>query len=811
VHFSGTAVNQLGRSESFGGRFVLCGLLALTFLSLGFNSTVLGQTTLGLLGTDEDLKIFYDRLEADISTDGGGRSLVVLGNVLLEGQGFSLRADAVGVYVDGVDPETGPIRPRVLALGGVLLDRAGQIFQAESIFYEVDARRMVLADARIRITSELLEMLRTLPRDDPRRARRMAESWVGGVADLGTGESGISSMGIAARWLQVDDFKGVEGTDIVFTTDLFDDPEWAMVADRGSALPREEVGQRVNETRPGGYLLSVEGARLELGGLPVAYFPSTNWDSRWGRSFPLRDLRISDSSRFGSRIDTSWNGDFLLPERFEDEIDLTPRIDSLSRRGTGYGLDFEWGRDPLRWSANPDGRLDLYGYGSFWQIRDEATEDSNGAAVTDEDRYRGRAFIQARLTPSTWVDAEWASASDAGFVDEFFRTEARTLKRPENFFSLRQELGESLAGSLRFDGGYEDFEDQIERSPELALRALDSELPAGLRVDADLVFADLEQVPGAGSATAAAETKRLDLRSEFSRPVVASRWLNVIPKAGVRWTQWTSPNLDEEDRRILSAGIEAATRFSRVFDVSSEALAIDGLRHVVDVRGDYSGLFDTSLDPTSVPLALDSVDALGDREVVTLSMAHRLQTRQSRSDRERLYGLGARTVAEMRVDALYYPESDRDNAGQEWGDLFSELVLHAAGGWSVFGESRHDLGRGINRGKNFGLRWLEMEQGLFEVSWRNRPEYQETLLAGGRFVASPRWDLGLFVEYDLDGEEVLGQWWELGRNFRTFRLGFALDVDAGLNDDTTFRVDIGLREWLGALDGRGFRGRRAGW
>ena len=341
-------MNQLGRSESFGGRFVLCGLLALTFLSLGFNSTVLGQTTLGLLGTDEDLKIFYDRLEADISTDGGGRSLVVLGNVLLEGQGFSLRADAVGVYVDGVDPETGPIRPRVLALGGVLLDRAGQIFQAESIFYEVDARRMVLTDARIRITSELLEMLRTLPRDDPRRARRMAESWVGGVADLGTGESGISSMGIAARWLQVDDFKGVEGTDIVFTTDLFDDPEWAMVADRGSALPREEVGQRVNETRPGGYLLSVEGARLELGGLPVAYFPSTNWDSRWGRSFPLRDLRISDSSRFGSRIDTSWNGDFLLPERFEDEIDLTPRIDSLSRRGTGYGLDFEWGRDPLR-------------------------------------------------------------------------------------------------------------------------------------------------------------------------------------------------------------------------------------------------------------------------------------------------------------------------------------------------------------------------------------------------------------------------------------------------------------------------------
>ena len=811
VQFSETSVNQID-----GFRFVRLSALfpriaLILFLLTAIAPVISAQTTLGLLGTDEDLRIFYDRLEADISTDGGGRSLVVLGNVLLEGRGFSLRADAVGVYVDGVDPENGPIRPRVLALGGVLLDRAGQTFQAESVFYEVDARRMVLTDARIRITSELVEMLRTLPKDDPRRARSMAESWVGGVSDLNSPEEALSSMGIAARLLEVDDFSGVRGVDIVFTTDLFDDPEWALVANAGSATPREEMDQRANESGPGGHLVSMKGARLELGGWPVAYFPSTQWDSRWGRSFPLRDLRISDSSRFGSRVDTRWNGDFLLPERFEDEIDLSPRIDTLSKRGTGYGLDFEWGRDPLRWSADPDGRLDLYGYGSFWQISDDATEDSNGDPVTDEDRYRGRAFVQARVTSSTWLDAEWSSASDAGFVDEFFRTEARTVKRPENFFSVRQELSESLVGSLRFDGGYEDFEDQIERSPELAFRALDMELPAGFRVDSDLVFADLELVPGEFSATAGGETRRLDVRSEIRRPLVASRWLNVIPSAGVRWTRWTSSNLDEEDRSILSAGIEAATRFSRVFDVKSDAFAIDGLRHVVDLRGDYSGLFDSSLDPADVPLSLDATDGLGDREVVTLSMGHRLQTRQSTNDRERLYRLGARTVAELRLDALYYPEAARDNSGDEWGDLYSELVLHASGGWSVFGESRHHLGLGVNRGKNFGLRWLEADQGLFELSWRNRPEYQETLLAGGRFVASPRWDLGLFVEYDLDGEEVLGQWWEMGRNFRTFRLGFALDVDAGLNDDTTFRIDIGLREWLGAIDQRGYRGRRSGW
>ncbi|OUU25591.1 MAG: hypothetical protein CBC13_01960 [Planctomycetia bacterium TMED53] len=776
---------------------------------------IAAQTTLGLFGTDEDLKIYYDRLEADISTDNGGRSLVVLGNVLLEGRGFSLRADAVGVYVEGVDQEKGPINPRVLALGGVLLDRSGQTFQAESVFYEVESRRMVLSDARIRLTTDLLEMLRRLPRDDPRRARSIAESWVGGVSDVADTELPVASIGIASRLLVVEDFAGVTGEEMIFTTDLFDDPEWALVADRGRATPREEVNQLANEDKPGGFFFAVDGARLELGGLPVAYFPSTRWDSRWGRSFPLRDLRISDSTRFGSRIDTSWNGDFLLPERFEDEIDLTPRVDSLSSRGTGYGLDFEWGRDPLRWADDPDGRLDLYGYGSFWQISDEATEDSDGTPVTEEDRYRGRAFVQARLTPTTLIDAEWSSASDANFVDEFFRVEARTVKRPENFFSIRQELGESTVSSLRVDSGYENFTDQVERSPELALRLLDSPLIAGFRADADVVLSDLELVPGESSATVAEEVRRLDLRSEFSRPFIASRWLNVIPTAGVRYTQWTSPNLAEEERSFLSAGLEAATRFSRVFQVRNQSLGIDGLRHVVDLRANYSGLMENTLDSAPAPFAFDEIDGLDNREVVTLSMGHRFQTRQSRSDRERIYRLGTRSIAEARIDALYYPDADRDNSGEAWGDLFSEVVVHGSGGWSIFGESRHDLGLGQNRGKNLGLRWLQVEQGLFEVSWRDRPEYQESLLAGGRFVASSRWDLGLYVEYDLDDEEIIGQWWEVGRNFRTFRLGFAFDVDAGINDDTTFRVDIGLREWLGGLGsrgaGRGFRGSNSRW
>ncbi|MGE4618325.1 MAG: hypothetical protein AAEJ04_00790, partial [Planctomycetota bacterium] len=128
-----------------------------------------------------------------------------------------------------------------------------------------------------------------------------------------------------------------------------------------------------------------------------------------------------------------------------------------------------------------------------------------------------------------------------------------------------------------------------------------------------------------------------------------------------------------------------------------------------------------------------------------------------------------------------------------------ELVLHGTDGWSLFGELVHDLGAGEPLERNGGLRWFDLDAGLFELGWRERAEERETLLVGGRWNASRRWDMGLFVEYDALNEEPIGHWWEVGRNFRTFRMMFSLDVERGDSDDTTFRIDIGLPEMMNAM------------
>jgi hypothetical protein len=196
---------------------------------------------------------------------------------------------------------------------------------------------------------------------------------------------------------------------------------------------------------------------------------------------------------------------------------------------------------------------------------------------------------------------------------------------------------------------------------------------------------------------------------------------------------------------------------------------------------------------------MDAVDSLDLLDEVEISVVQRLQTRAPRSDRERLQRLGTRTIAEARVNAFFYPDADRDNGGEEWGQLLAELVLHGTDGWSLFGELVHDIGVGEPLERNGGLRWFDLDSGLFELGWRERAEERETLLVGGRWNASRRWDVGLFVEYDALNEEPIGHWWEVGRNFRTFRMMFSFDVERGDSDDTTFRIDIGLPEMMNAM------------
>ena len=749
----------------------------------------------GLFGTDEDFTLSYDQLEVDVEDGGGGRSLVLLGNVVLSGRGFNLRADAIGIFIEGIDEEGNPRGSRVVAVGGVLLDRDDQSFRARSLFYDVAERRLVCTDARIRLSQALIEELRTVPYDDPRRARLVQESFIGTQSSEPESPEERRRLVFAAKELRVSDFREFEGEGFQFTTCDFGVPSWALTSDSGEARPREEKGQRPDEDLPGGYRLGMQGVKLEFSGVPVLPLPSIRWDTRWGRYIPLRSLSISNSSKFGDRIDTAWDSDLLLPEGWKEDVDLIPRVDWLSERGVGWGADIEYGRDPKRWAERPDGRVELYGFGSYWQIEDEADSDRDGFVPPDPDRYRARVFQHARLSSNTQIDVEIALDSDRGFVDEFFEGEARGEKAPENFLYVRQPWGESAAVSLLVQKQLVEHRSVLEKDPELRLWWVeDPVIGFGLQVDADLTTSDLRQTYDEALPTGDFSRRRSDFRLALSRPMGLPRWLRFRPLMEYRFTTWQdSPGEEGIDRNIFTVGGTLASRFWRTFPYTNEGLGIRGLRHVIDLTAEYRNVYENDLAQGQV-VVLDEIDSLGEAETVTLGMVHRFQTRGPGGYRRTR--LGVETLLEARLDALWFANPARDNGGEEWGPGLLDVELYPTGGWTLFAEGRSDLSSGSLEEINAGVRWLEDEVGLLELSRRQRADFQDTYIAGGRWLASERYEFGAFFEYDRLREKTVGEYFTLGRNFNRWTVLLSVEIDEGEGDDTTVRLRFGPRDLL---------------
>lgn len=752
----------------------------------------------GIFGTDEEFEVYYDFQQIQAAEDGSALAWLFLGNVLIEGADFALRADAIGVFIEGFDEEGRPLRPRVFAEGSILLTRGNQSFRAETFFWEVDARRAVMTKARLRIDQEFLERLRQKPVDDPSRARAIIAAFAPGPeVELERGSA--SPLVIAAEVLTVQDFERVHGEGIEVTTCEFGHPHWALRADEGTAEERQETRPFPGEKKPGGWNFELEDVGLDTGPITIPLLPGVVFDSRWGRYLPLRSVSYSHSGKYGDRVDTLWNGNVLLPSALSKEVDLALRLDYLSERGTGYGADIEWGRDPLRWAPEPDGRADIFGIGEYWAIEDRGT-DSNGTVPPDEDRHRTHLHQRIRLQTRTLVDFEYYDESDANFLNEYFEDEERAEKEPENLIYLRQPLtGETILTILASDQAADERE-TLEKHPETKLYYIEEPDPwVGIVLDGEAAIADLEDKPTDTSGLPDRENQRADVRLLGAKPLRIVRGVRLRPFFEGRYTYWQEDLAgDEEDRLAFAAGGTLSQRVWRTWPTDIPALGIRGLRHIVDFDITYENLFHTDVEPAEL-IVLDEVEELTEREAVRLGLFQRFFTRRTvgaggRAGKE---GYDVRSLLDSRFEIEWFPDRERDNAGESWGPLAGEVLLTPLEPLGAFVDGEYDIDDGYLDEINFGFRWLENRALLLEVSSRQQRHLQDTLILGGRWWGSDRFEFGAWTELDLRRDEAVNQRYSVVRNFHSWSVAFSYEIDEGEDDNRTFRVDFGPRDLLG--------------
>lgn len=470
----------------------------------------------------------------------------------------------------------------------------------------------------------------------------------------------------------------VDGTDTFFTTHDSADPTYKLRARELTIYPDDRV--------------VMKKVTVFVGDTPVFYLPVIS-----------QPLQPELGYRFTPGATSGW-GAFLL-NRYGvihgDHTLATYNLDIRSARGVALGANFRSLRHEDNY-ANLKG-LNFY---YLRDNDSAQTRAGGARFPVGENRYRvnfqHRIYLPGPEASTWYLDFDINRVSDVHFYEDFFFEDFRTDREPDNqislvhtdpryvatlmtrfsvndFYRVGQRLPElSLDFTRRplldfglFHQGtisagiYEDTLSELEANELRRLFAVGVANPGGaFPLAADIAtYQNLLGVPVGGPFGAAQVTAglnaiarradepgfaRIHTYQELLYPKKLMGWLNVVPRMGVGLTHYEDvqgrlSGINSRTRGIFHVGLDLSTKFSRSWpDVYSDALGLDGLRHVVQPYVNYSYLDSNQpanfpsidrLSPTTRPRSIDpafftAVDDMRSWNITRLGVRNVLQTRR---------------------------------------------------------------------------------------------------------------------------------------------------------------------------------------
>jgi hypothetical protein len=153
---------------------------------------------------------------------------------------------------------------------------------------------------------------------------------------------------------------------------------------------------------------------LNVDGLPVFYWPTMATDLQ-KPSYYVNNLRVRNDSIFGFQTLLELDGFQMLGLDPVPGVEWDLDLDYLSKRGLGFGMGAEYGRDQFFGLLGPTtGRADA------WFINDNGV-DNLGLGRRDivpEKKFRGRTFWNHRQRlVGGWLD-DWTAQAEVGWISD---------------------------------------------------------------------------------------------------------------------------------------------------------------------------------------------------------------------------------------------------------------------------------------------------------------------------------------------------------------------------------------------------------
>ncbi|HYD02067.1 MAG TPA: LPS assembly protein LptD [Phycisphaerales bacterium] len=490
---------------------------------------------------------------------------------------------------------------------------------------------------------------------------------------------------------------------VTIAASSFYDPMLSLGAS-SVTLSREPDG---NSTR-----VMIDGANFapRLGGLPFFWIPGYTGDIE---RFPIKDIRIENSSQSGFGLKTRWDAfglTGLRPPDDWDSLDVDLLLDLWTERGLGIGADIRWLEE------GNVGSLLAYGVPS-----DNGTDVLTSGLRRDRDNDgRGIALYEQRVDlEDGWaLLAEATTVSDPNFVDAYFERLAETRREFASSATLRY-TGENALFSLQVKGNFDDFAANeyllqsqgytVRKLPELVYTRIADDLsadgnPGTLlwtheyrvgRVGLDFfkptaeefgydradptgrrsALAALGMLPGDSYHdlfTAAGLTDDTVLRADTRQQLewnLRSGPVRLQPFVVARATHYDDAfetfTADEEEQTRLwyGGGVRASTTLQRIYEgVNSPALDVHQIRHIIEPSVSFFSA-GTNRRAETLPVFDWSVEGAQQGTAWRFGLAQTFQTQRGRS----VDGQGGRTVDLLRWNTDVVNSTDDTGEGGRTG------------------------------------------------------------------------------------------------------------------------------------------------
>jgi hypothetical protein len=571
--------------------------------------------------------------------------------------------------------------------------------------------------------------------------------------------------------------------------------------------------------------------QLVLGDTPVFYLPKVSGPAE-DPGIPIRGVTLSQDRIFGLQVNTVWDLRKLLglPRQPGQRFDLL--ADYRSKRGPGAGIRGEYTGE------NQAGRW--LGNGTLYYQYDSGLDNLglDRRRLTPESDHRGEAVWRHRqeLPDESFLFGEIGFLSDRNYLEQYHENRFDSDKDAETLLGLRKDLG-AWSGQIWGRGDLSGFEANTQWLPRGDLSTFSLPLFDGAiywSQHSSAGYADMQtlQTPsdpldrltlaGLPYMTNASGTVAMT-RHELAAPVNVGpvTFEPFVVGEAAYWESDFSGN--SMDRWLASTGLRARMTATKLFPFArSPILGVNGLAHIHDTMLEYSwtdssrSLSDipqfneidensqerfrsrytlpSQIFPGAIPaqfnprnFAMRNGAALwtsapwhevaDNLQALRISFRDRLQTKAGPLDNPRI-----RDWMVWDYGATFFPQSDRDNFGEDFGLFYSHYRWNFSDRTSLLTDASFDIfddaasvwsvgvltQRGLRGSLYAGIR--EVNAGRFLKS--------QTLVSSYSYQMSPKWISTASFAYDLAESEARGTSLTLSRVGLDWILhfGFGLDV-----------------------------------